>query len=58
MLKELTAKLLEGPDSPGQLYTRRQAAKRLGVTPEKLQQMLFLGRLTRVKVRGRELIFL
>lgn len=49
---------LKEAGGPTRLFTKRQAAKKLGVTAQRLRAMLFLGRLTRVRVRGRELIFL
>lgn len=58
VLQRLTKHLTEAEDSPGGLYTRFSAARKLGVPLTRLRQMLFLGQLTRVRVRGRELIFL
>lgn len=55
---QLIRALVEAEDSPGGLYTRSAAARRLGVTSLRLRQMLFFGQLTRVKVLGRERIFL
>lgn len=58
VLQRLTKQLTSGADSPGGLFTRPAAAKRLGVSPDRLRRMLMLGQLTRVRVRGREFIYL
>lgn len=58
VLKKLTERLTEADDTPGTLCTEAAAAKQLGVPRERLRQMLYLGQLTRVRVRGRRLIYL
>lgn len=49
---------LQETSRPSRLHTRREAARRLGITMRELSALLFLGRLTRVKVLGRERIYL
>lgn len=57
-LAESIRALSEVSEGATRLFTKREAAKRLGVSARRLRQMLFLGQLIRVRRGRREMVFL
>lgn len=57
-LRKSMERLNTKDSSPGALYTRAEAARELRVSPRELRRLIFLGRLTLVRVFSEERIFL